>query len=112
MKSAIIVFNEEDGLAEIFESIETAERYIEAIDVSGSEEIYDSESACLKAQAYTNERGIELTSIDYVEPKIYDVEGMRRLLIGFLKHFNFESSKLEEWDSERLWFEAIKHRTE
>jgi hypothetical protein len=87
MKPPIFVYD--PGDLDVFESVELAERYIEAIDVKKNLYVYlDADGRKLTASVYKDKRGVELCSITEPTEAVFDEELLMKLIIDMLGHIS------------------------
>ena len=105
MKPPIIVY--EPGDASIFQSVRSAESYLEPIDVKKNEYVaYDSEGRLLSLSA-TNFK----VSIESAEPEPTHVLELRRILSDFLAHNGVQQKWLQTASLQELVTKALEYKS-
>ena len=87
MKTPIFAY--EPGNLYVFESVEIAERGVEAIDVKNNLYLFfDAEGRKLEASVYKDKRGVELCSIKEPREPDFDKDLLRKLIIDLLRQIS------------------------
>lgn len=105
MKPPIVVY--EPGDASIFQSVGSAEAYLEPIDVKNNEYVaYDSEGRLLRLSA-TNFR----VTIESAEVEATHILELRRILCDFLAHKGVHQEWLQRASLQELVTKALEYKS-
>lgn len=109
MKPPIYVYEPND--LDVFESLELAERYIEAIDVKNNEyEYFDSEGRKLEASVYLDDRGIEMCRILDSEKYEPEPHRLKSLILDMLISLGYDKNIVGFWMLDQLVAESLRFK--
>jgi hypothetical protein len=112
MKEPVIYYDDADGCI-IFESAESAGRYVEPIDFKNGNGVFnDSEGRVLPASIVVDNRGIENTVVKYSTEENFNKPELKRILIDLLEYAEYPRQELEKMELSSLVRESLKFKTD